>query len=309
MRDPNQTYQEGQVREQGAEEKKGGAVAKAVIQMWHDNPSSNLIVGVCVETIGNISMEERPVTHQTAAPVSTQNHDINNILPSQLPNRSPYPSQQAFRRYVSAPAVLRNRILVTQNQVEVSRSALTPANILSNKNFQAQKPFLVRKVRARTAFSTKSIPPVVRTGWETVDKSVTLAEVPEILAQDKAEGVEEMLQLRGGCGSWMGKKGKMRRLEDDEELPPMIWWLSGGQPRHPLPTGSKLRWWKAKSKGQWQTGQSRGYFQEFAYVLSDGRLCRNELEKESKECTEGRKNDGLTDNVAAKETTAPEPHS
>ncbi|DAA73222.1 TPA_exp: Uncharacterized protein A8136_5147 [Trichophyton benhamiae CBS 112371] len=275
MRDPNQIASKEQVKELGAKDQKN-SVSENSIQTNNENPSSNLSVDICVEAMGRISMETPPTSHQISDAASTQNHGITNIPPEELPSHPPCQARLPFRRYVSAPAVLRNRIQVTQHQVEVSRSSFTLADILSKANCRAQKPFLVRKVRARAALSMRPIPPVVRTGWETVDKSVSLAEIPEILAQDKTEGVEEMLHLRGGCGSWMGKKGNMRRLEDDEELPPMIWWLSGGKPGHSLPTSSKLRWWKAKSKGQWRTGQSRGYLQELAFVLSDGRLCRNE---------------------------------
>lgn len=308
MRDPNQIAQKEQVKELGAKDQKKCTLSENVIQTNNENPSSNLSVDVCVEAMGRISMEAPPASHQTLDAASTQNHGITNISPGELPTPPPCQTRLAFRRYVSAPAVLRNRIQVTQHQVEVSRSSFTLANILSKANCPAQKPFLVRKVRARAALSTKPIPPVVRTGWETVDKSVSLAEVPEILAQDKTEEVEEMLHLRGGCGSWMGKKGNMRRLEDDEELPPMIWWLSGGKPGHSLPTGSKLRWWKAKSNGQWRTGQNRGYLQELAFVLSDGRLCRNEPgKKEGEKRTDQENSNELepTDNIPVKKAIAP----
>ncbi|EGD89143.2 hypothetical protein H112_04064 [Trichophyton rubrum D6] len=307
MRDPNQIAQKEQVKELGAKDQKNCVLSENAIQTNNENPSSNLSVDVCVEAMGGISIEAPPASHQTSDAASTQNRGITNIPPEELPNRSPCQARLAFRRYVSAPAVLRNRIQVTQHQVEVSRSSFTLADIILKANRRSQKPFLVRKVRARAALSTRPIPPVVRTGWETVDKSVILAEVPEILAQDKTEWVEEMLHLRGGCGSWMGKKGNMRRLEDDEELPPMIWWLSGGKPGQSLPTGSKLRWWKAKSKGQWRTGHRREYLQELAFVLSDGRLCRNEPgQREGEKCTEQEKSNELerTDNVTVKKTIA-----
>ncbi|EGE04323.1 hypothetical protein TEQG_03351 [Trichophyton equinum CBS 127.97] len=308
MRDPNQIAQKEQVKELGAKDQKNCVLSQNAIQTNNENPSSNLSVDVCVEAMGRISIEAPPGSHQTSDAASTQNHGMTNIPPKELLRPPPCQTRLAFRRYVSAPAVLRNRIQVTQHQVEVSRSSFTLADILLNANCRAQKPFLVRKVRARAALSTRPIPPVVRTGWETVDKTVSLTEVPEILAQDKTKGVEEMLHLRGGCGIWMGKKGTMRRLGDDEELPPMIWWLSGGKPGHSLPTGSKLRWWKAKSRGQWRTGQSRGYLRELAFVLSDGRLCRDEPgQKEVEKRTEQEKSNELepTDNVAVKKTIAP----
>ncbi|EFE42516.1 hypothetical protein TRV_02712 [Trichophyton verrucosum HKI 0517] len=295
MRDPNQIASNEQVKELGAKDQKNGVLSENAIQTNNEIPSSNLSVDICVEAMGRISMETPPTSHQTSDTASTQNHGITNILSEELPSHPQCQVRLAFRRYVSAPAVLRNRIQVTQHQVEVSRSSFTLADILSKVNCRAQKPFLVRKVRARAALSTRPIPPVVRTGWETVDKSVSLAEIPEILAQDKTEGVEEMLHLRGGCGSWMGKKGNMRRLEDDEELPPMIWWLSGD--------GGKQR---AKDNGgQDKVGDTFKNSLLYCQMADSAEMSLGKGRAKSVWSRERSSELEPTDNVAVKETIAP----
>ncbi|WEW61139.1 hypothetical protein PRK78_006629 [Emydomyces testavorans] len=84
------------------------------------------------------------------------------------------------------------------------------------------------------------------------------------------------LHLRGGCFS-VFKKNK--RLEDDEVVPAVIWWLAGGRLDGARPTGKRLREWKQASRGNWDEGRQRGFFQECVFVLSRGKRGRDQRGK------------------------------
>ncbi|KAF3483369.1 uncharacterized protein GIQ15_02693 [Arthroderma uncinatum] len=281
MLDPSQAAQDEDPNQGHIISHEDRDVSETIMQVNDDYSSSSLTVDICVEAMEGMAMQDPRSSNDRAAPVDIRNKHAANISSKKPHKRSDTP-RRVFRRYVSMPHILRTRIQVIQHQIEVCKSSLTPNHILTGKDCQTKTPFLVRRVRPRATFSRKPTPRIVRTGWSTINKRVGLMEVPEIMEADWTECVEETLHLRGGCGGWMNKKGKIQRLEDDEELPPIIWWVAGGKPGYPLPTGKRLREWKTKSKGKWQEDQRRGYLQEFVFVMSEGRLCRNQPERKIK---------------------------
>ncbi|KAK2828975.1 hypothetical protein FQN49_007219 [Arthroderma sp. PD_2] len=281
MRDLDQAAHEEAVNQGHTENYDGCVLSESIIQVGDDESSSSLTVDVCVEAMKGMDIQEPPSSHDRTAPIAIHGKYTPDISLKRA--HKPLDTlRNVFRRYVSMPRTFRGRIQVIQHQVEASKASLTLSRILEGQSCRAQKLFIVRRVRPRATFSRRPSPRITRTGRSPVDRRVKLMGIPEIPEEDWTESVEEMLHLRGGCGGWMRKKGKMRRLEDDEEVPPMIWWLAGGRPGHPLPTGKRLTEWRAKSKGQWQAGQIRSYLQEFTYVLSDGKFCRDQPEKKEK---------------------------
>ncbi|EER25166.1 hypothetical protein CPC735_017680 [Coccidioides posadasii C735 delta SOWgp] len=90
------------------------------------------------------------------------------------------------------------------------------------------------------------------------------------------------LHIRGGC---LGKCRRKKKFEDDEAVSALLWWVAGGKlaPDGSKPTGKGMREWKQNSKGIWDEGRERGFFQECAFVLSNGKICRNQRRKKQPE--------------------------
>ncbi|KMP09018.1 hypothetical protein CISG_04104 [Coccidioides immitis RMSCC 3703] len=90
------------------------------------------------------------------------------------------------------------------------------------------------------------------------------------------------LHIRGGC---LGICRRKKKFEDDEAVSGLLWWVAGGKlaPDGSKPTGKGMREWKQNSKGIWDEGRERGFFQECAFVLSNGKVCRNQRRKKQPE--------------------------
>lgn len=99
---------------------------------------------------------------------------------------------------------------------------------------------------------------------------------------DIPEGAALKLHLRGGCLKLPERQGSKRRLGDEEQLPTLVWWVAGGQPRHKPLNGEQLREWKRRSNGYDKGNKKRGWVREFAFVMTNGRAGRNSEKPKAK---------------------------
>lgn len=100
---------------------------------------------------------------------------------------------------------------------------------------------------------------------------------------------EAALRLRGGILGLFTKKER-QALGDDDPIPAHIWWLAGGKPGYKPPSRNQLKEWKKRSRGDWDEGKKRGFFQEIIYVLSDGRIGRDQWRPRKKKAAEPERN-------------------
>lgn len=102
----------------------------------------------------------------------------------------------------------------------------------------------------------------------------------EPTSQPGNDSISPRLNLRGGAGS--------KRLDDDERVPKVIWYLAGGVGR--APTGKGLREWKekARKKDQGRTKEKVGFWGKIGLgMMKKGKTREQKIAKERKGGAEG----------------------
>jgi len=99
--------------------------------------------------------------------------------------------------------------------------------------------------------------------------------LPEPTSQPGNGSISPLLNLRGGAGS--------KRLDDDERVPKVIWYLAGGVGR--APTGKGLREWKekARKKDRGRTKEKVGFWGKIGLgMIKKGKTRKQKIAKERK---------------------------